>query len=768
MIKNNVPIKVAIGYGVVAIVFVMAIYLVYSNTQSILNINKASQEYSHKRDVADSLMANLLQEERANLQQLTQAYSQNKDANFLHQKVANLNSGKDSVLVHSKAAQTHEAKKTTVEVVKTRKGFFKRLADAFKKEHTDTLSITQDSNQVITDSVTTPIDVADKVADVLAEISKEEKKAEKGKDRAVSKEIADLQMVNAQLALRSNQQMNELREKEKASLQQALYQAVKARKALIYQISLLAIIAMGAAVVLLLYIWRDTRKERIYRENLERAKEETQRIMEQRERLLLTITHDIKAPAASISGFIDLLKEFVTDKQALSYILNIQHSAHHLSQLVGALLDYHLLENGQMELHPVSFSLNTLITQCAESMRLRAEEKGLEINYQIKNNPHLDLDATTLMCRGDAFRIRQIIDNLVSNAIKYTDAGYIHIDASIEKKEEGRLQLILMIQDTGRGMTTEESQKIFRAFTRLKDSQGIEGVGLGLSITNELVTLLKGKIHLHSEKGKGSTFTVILPIEITKNSATSTHQQHQSFQNHKVLILDDDPLQLQLLSEMLKRSTSPWKVFACNHVSDALTVLHQEHPALMMMDIEMPEMNGIDFIQHINHHNMVVIAMTAHDASILPQLTKAGFNDCLFKPFDLEKLGKILGEDFKDIPSQQTSSPTKEKFAPLLAFAGNDTEAEKEILSNLRDDLEISQQKLGAASEGTLNPKEIAQIAHKLQPIANMLQLTCQKELQAVSPEHIQELDGDKIKEAIEVIRKNLTQTLREIRGIIS
>lgn len=764
MHKNNVPIKVAIGYGVVAAVFILAIYLVYSNTQSIININKSSQEYSHQRDISDSLMASLLKQEQVNLQQLTQAYEKKEDGNFIHQKVTNLNSGKDSVMVHPTATQTHEAQKTTVEVVKTRKGFFRRLADAFKKEHTDTLSVKQDSSKTTTDSIT-PVDVADKVADMLAEISKEEKRASQNKDQAVTKEIADLQMVNAQLALRSNQQLNNLRQKEKASLQQALDKAVKARKSLILQISLLAIVAMIAALVLLIYIWRDTKKERIYRENLERAKEETQRIMEQRERLLLTITHDIKAPAASISGFIDLLKDYTTDSEAVSCLNNIRHSAQHLSQLVAALLDYHQLENGLMELHPISFNPKDLITHCVESMRFKAEEKGLQIICQI-NTVQEGTPNASMMCRADAFRIRQVMDNLISNAIKYTQQGHIEVIASLEKPGS-QPQLILTVKDTGCGMTTEECQKVFRAFTRLKESQGIEGVGLGLSITHELVSLLKGEILLHSEKGKGTTFTVILPIELSEEIVMPTNKLHRTYQNHKVLILDDDPLQLQLLQEILKRTTSPWKIFACKHVSDALHILHNEQPALMMMDIEMPEMNGIDFIKHVNHTHMTVIAMTAHDASILPQLTKAGFDDCLFKPFDIEKLSQILGEEIRFLSQSKDMNRVKDRFAPLLAFAEDDHEAEKEILTSLQKELIEHDDKLKVMQGENYTTKDISLIAHKLMPVATMLKFKSIHALQSISPEQTLQLKEEEVQDAVIAIRQDLNQTIQDISSLL-
>ena len=217
--------------------------------------------------------------------------------------------------------------------------------------------------------------------------------------------------------------------------------------------------------------------------------------------------------------------------------------------------------------------------------------------------------------------------------------------------------LTLDVTDTGKGMTTEERQKVFQAFTRLKNAQGIEGTGLGLSITHELATLLGGEIHVKSEVGKGSTFTATIPIELADTSQTKVCHSHNELDEkpsedapktspsstEKLLILDDDKLQLQLLQEMLRRlAGDSWQVFACNHVTDALTVLHNEQPAIMLMDIEMPEMSGKDLIKHINHNNMKVIAMTAHDTSIKEELREAGFDDCLFKPFSQESLQKVL------------------------------------------------------------------------------------------------------------------------------
>ena len=795
MHKNNIPLKVALGYSAIAIIMILAISLVYSNTKSINAINEASREYIQKRGAADSTISSLLKEEQRNLKQLSDVMAGRPTQNYLQNKVKNLNTGKDSILVHSKAPQTHEAKKTTVEVLKTRRGFFRRLADAFKKEHAETLSVKQDSNRAVIDSVTTPVNVAENVANILEQIDKKEKVETQDHKQSINREMEELKMVSAKLALRSAKHLSDVHQREKDNMQEAIEKAMEARKHLLWQMELLAIVAFFAIVIMIWFIWRDARKERIYRENLEAANEEIQRIMNQRERLLLTITHDIKAPAASISGFIDLMKDYVSNPQGIECLQNIKNSAAHLSHLVASLLDYHQLENGLMKVQPTSFSPAQLVAESVEGMKLRAEEKGLAISFECKikgmgtsdssdSSETADSPMKKKFFRADAFRIRQILDNLVSNAIKYTDRGNVTIQAQVSEIL-GKPTLTLSVKDTGKGMTDEEKQKVFQAFTRLKSAQGIEGTGLGLSITQELVSLLGGEIILHSILGKGSTFIVTIPIEPapkeespemapseikhdpSPDSAQDKEGQnpgsHQvtdikkkpDFANHKILILDDDKLQLQLLQEMLRRIIGDtWQVFACNHVMDALTTLHNEQPALMLMDIEMPEMNGMDMIAHINHTNMMVVAMTAHDTSILEQLLKAGFDDCLFKPFSIEKLSDILGIE----------SQSKPQLDALLAFAGGDEEAAKEILDTVKQELAAHLENLKeAVEEESLSTDRIGKTAHKLLPIATMMQMGCLEELKALSPEHIGKIEEAEIRAKLQFVITTLSAVVSDL-----
>ena len=755
MHKNNIPVKVSIGYAAVAIIMVLAIALVYGNTKSIIAINQASKEYIAKKNTADSTMTSLLKEEQENLRQLSDAMAGKPDKNYLREKVNSLNTGKDSVVVHSKAPQTHEAKSTTVEVVKTRKGFFHRLADAFKKEHAETLSVKKDSDMAVVDTVVTPVNVAENVADILQQIEKKENHEKRSHADNMNKEVEDLKVVSTQLALRSAKQLSDVHQKERGAMQRAISQAMEARRDLLWQMGLLAIVTIAAVMVLIVVIWRDSKKEREYQESLEAANEEIQCVMNQRERLLLTITHDIKAPAASIAGFIDLMGDYVSSRKGMECLHNIKNSAVHLSHLVASLLDYHQLENGLMKVRPTTFSLVRLVAECVEGMRLRAEEKGLRLSYDTTKAEGLFL--------ADAFRIRQILDNLVGNAIKYTDCGGVTVKALVSKVM-GKHQLTLSVKDTGKGMTTEDKRKVFQAFARLGNAQGIEGAGLGLSITKELVALLDGEIHVNSTVGKGSIFTVTIPVEPSKEETTKKDAR-KAFANHKILILDDDKLQLQLIQEMLRRIVDDsWRVFACGHVVDALTTLHNERPALMLMDIEMPEMNGTEMIRHVNHAQMTVVAMTAHDNSIKGQLLEAGFDDCLFKPFGIDQLARILGKEAKGQVVADDTTPTdgpSSRFDSLVAFAGGDEDAAREIVSTVKEELARHLSDLKEMRESAILPVEnIGKVAHKLLPIASMTRMESVEALTALSPERIHGIGEGQIREYLKMVINELQDIL--------
>ena len=831
-------IKILVGYALLAVVLVSATWMVYDNTRSLSAVNEASERLMARRDIVDSLVFTMLETANAersvllgdagkwqrfdealsssaanamrlrpllmdtlkqqrldSLITLLKAKRENtllvmKELNndcrdiYYNNKLEALHSGRDSIVISPQTKERHEQHETVYEVVKTKRGFFRRLGDAFRKQHTDTVSTTRLTHQPSTATINHRLNIADSVANVLAEIHSEQQRASDRKQNAISSRNRQLQRVSIQLTKRTWLLIEDIQSDEHNALQRVVGKAMSSRRAMIVRIAVLGLLAILSAAILVVYILRDIKRERRDRQRIIEAKAETERIMQQRERLLLTITHDIKAPAASIAGFIDLLSEYVDQPKAVGYLQNISGSAKHLLQLVSALLDYHKLESGKAERHEVSFAPAVLISECVAQMQPLAMEKKLKLATDVQVTE-------SMLCRSDAFRIKQIVNNLVGNAIKYTDKGEVRVGVSIANR-----QLSISVKDTGCGMTPDELQTVFNAFTRLPGAQGKEGVGLGLTIAREIVTLLGGNIRVQSTKGKGSTFTVSLPVKIVTNqgvhqqnkqtqgvqlsqlhqqSQQSKQQLHQQSQRDSlvgaletgappkdksqhptlsVVIVDDDRLQGQLLTEMLQRIEGiSFNTTTTIHASEAIAIATESAPNIVFTDIEMPEMNGSEIMRRIRNNAEVqqrlcttkFVAMTAHEQSIMPQLRSDGFDACLFKPFSVQTLAaticqltgvavrvsensklKTTGEAENNsklkilaLASVSTSRAQNSKLrTALLPFTDGDPEAERQIIGDIRKSIEEYLEMIGDGSD----PERIAKAVHKAMPLLEMLE----------------------------------------------
>ena len=750
-------IKILVGYALLAIVLLSATWMVYDNTRSLSAVNHASERFMARRDIVDSLVFSMLETanaersvllgdaskwerfdralsgskrqarklrlllndtlkqqrldtlmalliaKRENTLLVMNVLKNNSRDIYYNNKVEALHSGRDSIVISPQTKERHEQHETVYEVVKTKRGFFRRLGDAFRKQRTDTISTTRLTHQPSTDTIHHRLNIADSVANALAEIHSEQQRANDRQQGIISTQNDRLQLVSIQLTKRTWQLLEDIQSDEHNALQRVVGKAISSRRAMIVRIAVLGLLAILSAAILVVYILRDIKRERRDRQRILEAKTETERIMQQRERLLLTITHDIKAPAASIAGFIDLLSEYVDRPKAVGYLQSISGSANHLLQLVSALLDYHKLESGKAELHEVSFQPAALVSECVAQMQPLAMAKQLRLATDINV-------AEDMFCRSDAFRIKQIVNNLVSNAIKYTDEGEVRVGITVMNG-----WMTLSVSDTGCGMTPEELQSVFNAFTRLPGAQGKEGVGLGLTITREIVTLLGGRINVVSTKGKGTTFRVCLPVKVVTNqgihsggalvSSAPTKQQvhqqskelhqqskelhqqskelHQQSKHNSmvgaletsappkgtsqhlntstpqpiisVVIVDDDRLQGQLLNEMLRRIDGvQFDITTTIHADEAIKIAVEKNPHIVFTDIEMPEMNGSEIMRRIRSassatsatDNSVLrtkfVAMTAHEQSIMPQLRSDGFDACLFKPFSVQTLAATI------------------------------------------------------------------------------------------------------------------------------
>lgn len=815
-----------------AVVIAIATWQVYDNSRLFVALNNASEQLLKRRDVVDSLVCSLLETnnaersvllgegsewarfnqsvatseqmakqlkpfiadqgqrqridtlvelmhmKRENTKRVAQLIAiDNRDA-FYRDKVQALQSGRDSVVIHSKSYGQHGQREKVYEIIKSKRGFFRRLGDAFRRQHADTVGVTNILHDTKADSTAQRINIADSVANILTDIQNEEQKQNSRQQENVAARLNRLQRVSLQLSQRTGLLLEHIQREEKNALQKALGHATQSRHKMVVRIAIIGLVAILIAALLVAYILRDIKRERRDRQRIVEAKTETERIMAQRERLLLTITHDIKAPAASIAGFIELLSEQVSRPKALAYIDSMRHSAIHLQQLVAALLDYHLLESGKAERHDVSFVPQQLAKNCVEEFQPMAAEKGLDITLGTLTSNCGDL------WRSDAFRVKQIMSNLIGNAVKYTDRGSVKVEIRISPRQH----LIIYVSDTGRGMSPTDCQRIFDAFTRLPNGQGKEGVGLGLSITREVVQMLGGTITVASEEGKGSCFTVSLPIKkeekkqkkdveenVEENVASvetnlssteakeATTGANGATTEINILAVDDDALQIELFKEMAQKiGGARLNVSTTTSASEAIMLAEETKPRIMFTDIEMPEMSGKDMLKHVKSSDMSIVAMTAHDPSIMTSLKKAGFDTCLFKPFNAATLAATLAQ-ITHLPLSVKAAEQKASFfAPLTAFAEGDTEAEQEILTQVGESIKEYRQMLDQGLKGNDEEQQrdsISRAAHKAMPLLTMLKPGQCGWLQAITPEHIKDTSAEKIT----VLAMRLDKELEEV-----
>lgn len=826
MSKFGTSKKIITGYILLAVVIAIATWQVYDNSRLFVALNNASEQLLKRRDVVDSLVCSLLETnnaersvllgegsewphfnrsvatseqmakqlkpfiadqgqrqridtlvelihmKRENTKRVAQLMAfDNRDA-FYRDKVQALQSGRDSVVIHSKLYGQHGQREKVYEIIKSKRGFFRRLGDAFRRQHADTVGVTNILHDTKADSTAQRINIADSVANILTDIQNEEQKQNSRQQENVAARLNRLQRVSLQLSQRTGLLLEHIQREEKNALQKALGHAMQSRHKMVVRIAIIGLVAILIAALLVAYILRDIKRERRDRQRIVEAKAETEHIMAQRERLLLTITHDIKAPAASIAGFIELLSEQVSRPKALAYIDSMRHSAIHLQQLVAALLDYHLLESGKAERHDVSFVPQQLAKNCVEEFKPMAAEKGLDIT----------LGTLTPNCgdlwRSDAFRVKQIMSNLIGNAVKYTDRGGVKVEIRISPRQH----LIIYVSDTGRGMSQADCQRIFDAFTRLPNGQGKEGVGLGLSITREVVQMLGGTITVTSEEGKGSCFTVSLPIkkeekkqkkEVEENVASvetnrSSTEAKEATTEINILAVDDDALQLELFKEMAQKiGGAKLNINTTTSASEAIKLAEETKPQIMFTDIEMPEMSGKDMIKHVKNSDMSTVAMTAHDPSIMTSLKKAGFSTCLFKPFNAATLAATLAQITRLPLSVKAAEQKASFFAPLTAFAEGDTEAEQEILTQVGESIKEYRQILeqGLKHNGEeLQRDSISRAAHKAMPLLTMLRPGQCGWLQAITPEHINDTSAENSTALAMRLEKELEEISKKLR----
>lgn len=615
-----------------------------------------------------------------------------------------------------------------------KKGFFKRLADVFapgKEDSTQVSNVIQEEYTDTLDEVYNPVDT---ISHMITGIQHKVFQTRQKETEMLNAQINNLRIIGSGLSQRVNQLLENIEQDEQEAARLKLAQEEEIRKEAAETMAKIAIAAFVLVLIFSIVIARDITRNNHYRKELEKAKLYAENLLVAREKLMLTITHDIKAPAGSIIGYIDLLIRLVHDRRQEFYLSNMKSSAQHLLALVTSLLDYHRLEAGKMDLHPVAFNPHELLTDIYHSFLPLAEKKNLQLTFE----EHLP---ESLTLEGDPFRIRQIVENLLSNALKFTATGKITLEAAYHGN-----QFVFHVSDTGCGMTAKEQERIFKEFTRLRSAQGQEGFGLGLSITHKLVELLLGKIEIESTPGKGSTFQVSIPLpSISPKTVQNLPNSSLSIPETllRVLIIDDDQIQMHLTEAMLHNVSEEVKglkieTVCCEQPEELVAQLQAQTFNLLFTDIQMPAMNGFELLKHLRNlslpqaQSIPVIAITARGDMDERDFRLKGFAGMLQKPFnqsDLKNvLRKVLSGHELDMHSKAPSlSPKEEKteeaynFSPLTAFSEDDPEAAQEILRTFAQETRKNLEKLQDALR-TEDMDTLCAVAHKMLPTFLMIE----------------------------------------------
>ncbi|RHE90151.1 hybrid sensor histidine kinase/response regulator [Bacteroides intestinalis] len=734
---NNVSKKkIAAGYVVLLAVLLYSLFFVHREMENLMS--------SDNSDIlrTDSLIG-LLREKDANTVRLLRTLSEANDSMISAREVEQIIAEQDTIITQQRVQRRVTARRDTVVTQPKKKGFFRRLGEVFVPPRKDSAVQVQTTLEVATDTVLDAYNPVDSLHAKLRTVAQQKKAT----NSVIQRRKRTLQRLDHALSaridslLKGYEQETLLRAREEAEYQKA----VRHRSATI--ISGIAAGAVVLSVIFLVMIWRDVTRSNRYRRQLEEANRFAEELLASREKLMLAITHDFKAPLGSIMGYADLLSRLTVDGRQRFYLDNMKTSSEHLLKLVTDLLDFHRLDLHKAEINRVTFHPARLLEEIYVSFEPLTSAKGLSLKCEI--DP--ELKGTFI---SDPLRLRQIVNNLLSNAVKFTSEGGITLTASFVPKGDPAFSgnhLKLSVIDTGKGMEPGDRERIFQEFTRLPGAQGEEGFGLGLSIVRMLVQLLEGHIEVDSVLGKGSTFTLRVPLyPVALNDTSEVNEQKNENSSSSpaqtpalhILLIDDDRIQLTLTSAMLAQSgiTS----VACLQLDELLEALRTDTFDVLLTDVQMPAMNGFDLLNLLRASNIPqaktipVIAVTARSDMQREEFLKHGFAGSLHKPFmvnelfaelDIEKreTGLVTPQNHVETDAVQTDRVATEavpasalNFAALTAFSGDDPDAAKSILESFVTETRLNADRLRQALDAE-DTDGIAAMGHKMLPLFTLL-----------------------------------------------
>jgi len=501
-----------------------------------------------------------------------------------------------------------------------------------------------------------------------------------------------------------------------ASLQNSLDQNTRSSQNLSAYNKILALVAIGAILILATIIINHHLRQLQLIADLEKANLKVKESAVIKEQFLANMSHEIRTPLNAIKGFSGLLLQTDLKNEQKQYADIIENASNNLLEIVNDVLDISKIEAGKLKLEVKEFNVKNILQMLEFMFANSATQKNLQYKWSIEEGTPLDL-------KGDADRLNQILINLISNAIKFTPAGYIKIKTQELKKSGNTTWIEFQVEDTGLGISADKLDNIFERFYQVTNNDGtlIKGTGLGLAIVKDLSLLMGGDVTVKSNTNEGSVFTVSLPFEINTDAGINKKDKEFSllsdlqFNGVRLLVAEDNNVNQLLVKYLLKKySIEPdfrqngWEV---------IETLQLETYDMLLLDIQMPVMNGFQTMEKIRELNLKipVVAMTAY---VMPgdreKCLAAGMDDYITKPISEVQLQQVL---IKYLSSKRTKNTklihdANENF--LLNLAGGDKEMANVILKEVKKELQASLIKIENLKVKEVNVGDLRAFCHHL------------------------------------------------------
>lgn len=380
-------------------------------------------------------------------------------------------------------------------------------------------------------------------------------------------------------------------------------------------------------------------------EELRKAKEIAERSAKMKESFIASISHEMRTPMNAILGMSNLVIQTDLEPEQFKYIHSIKQSSEILLGIINDILEISTLENGKIIFDEKPFNLKTLLDNLMDVMQYKAAEKQLEFKFDIAD----DVPAVML---GDKLRLNQVLYNLVGNAVKFTDAGHVHIRVTKSGMKNGNPNIKFEVEDTGIGIPEDQLNDVFGTFTRIRTKDRIfEGTGLGLSIAKNIIYQKEGNIGVTSELGKGSVFFFELEFEVGAAGdikedvvTATTSDQINKAGPLKLLLVEDHKMNQLVARKTLEKKYEGIDLTIADNGKIAVDILAEEDFDIVLMDIQMPVMDGYEAVSHVRSempqkNHIPILAMTAHaHISKDEKFKEYGFDDFVLKPFDPDQL----------------------------------------------------------------------------------------------------------------------------------